>query len=146
VLTAIVPGADLVELLRARLIENEKGALAFPRAGVRDAVYRRLPVDERQRLHRAAAVALEQRGARASELAPHYLALGDRARGVPAAVAAAEESLAVFDHHSALHWLETARPLVPMGELDERLGDVRGALGDAAAACEHYRVALAADD
>ncbi len=147
-LLALVPGADLVELLRARTFEDEQGALAFARGGVREAVVARLAPVERLRLHAAAADILAARGARAAELAEHYLALGDRERAVPAALAAADESLAAFDHHRALRFLEAARALAADGEraenIDERLGAVRAALGDAAAAVDAYRRALSA--
>ncbi|HKA86656.1 MAG TPA: ATP-binding protein [Haliangiales bacterium] len=149
-LYALAPGADLGELLRARTFEDEGGALAFARGGVRDAVLARLDPDERLRLHAAAADILASRGARAAELAEHHLALGDRDRAVPAALAAADESLVAFDHHRALRFLEAARALAADGKLaetiDERLGAVRAAIGDAAGAVDAYRRALAAAD
>jgi class 3 adenylate cyclase/DNA-binding SARP family transcriptional activator len=120
---------------------------AFVHALVREAIYERTGAGSRARTHRRVAEELERRGADPAELARHYLAAGDRDRGLEHSVASAERALAQLAYEDAtLHYtraLEALADTDPARRCDLllALGDTRARAGDEAAMKDAFREA-----
>jgi signal transduction histidine kinase len=134
---------------------SEGARCVFVHDKVREALLRRLPDQERRRLHREAAILIEgQDGERAFEIAYHYDAAGDADRALPHALSAG-------DRARAQHALEIAEQQYLIAErgagaadaairlcIAEGLGDVlmlRGRYDEAASQFDRAR-ALATSD
>jgi tetratricopeptide (TPR) repeat protein len=123
----------LEQAVAAGLVEEvSSDQQSFVHALVREAIYERAGAGRRARLHRRVAEELEERGADPAELAHHYLAAGDRSRGLEYSVATAERALGQFAYEdAALHY---ARSIEALGDTDlDRRCDLLLALGDARA-------------
>ncbi len=133
----------------AGLVEDAgDGRHAFVHALVRDAIYERVSAARRVSLHRAVAETLETgAGSDPAELALHFLAAGDRARGGEFSVASAVRSLGQFAYEDAATHYE--RALDVLGEDDPprrcelllALGDAQARAGDTGASKLAYRTA-----
>jgi signal transduction histidine kinase/tetratricopeptide (TPR) repeat protein len=134
---------------------HEGARCVFVHDKVREALLGRLPEDARRRLHRQAAVSLEnEAGDRAFEIAYHYDAAGDPDRALPHALSAG-------DRARAQHALEIAEQQYRIAErgagaaipairlcIAEGLGDVlmlRGRYDEAAAQFERARELASSD-
>jgi DNA-binding CsgD family transcriptional regulator/tetratricopeptide (TPR) repeat protein len=125
-----------LELVR----EERSGGFRFRHALTRDAVYGRLLVLERRRLHGSVAETLaEQVGDRAAEVAFHFEAAGDAQRARRFAESAAERALALGALADARVHLRTAlrvtwgasgraRLLAQIGRIEHELGDMPAAV------------------
>jgi DNA-binding SARP family transcriptional activator len=113
----VLDAAD-VAIAAGLLREDGAGRLVTPHALVRQAVLERLTGPRRQDHHRRLFAALRQAAGSevaAAELAHHALAAGNLvppAERVAAALAAAEEALALVAYEEAVEWVERARQLV----------------------------------
>jgi class 3 adenylate cyclase/DNA-binding SARP family transcriptional activator len=138
----------LEQAVAAGLVEEVSAdQQSFVHALVREAIYERAGAGRRVRLHRRVAEELETRGADPAELAHHYLAAGDRGKGLEYSVATAERALGQFAYEdAALHY---ARALEALGDADLvrrcelllALGDARARAGDEAAMKDAFREA-----
>jgi class 3 adenylate cyclase/tetratricopeptide (TPR) repeat protein len=130
--------------------------LRFRHALIRDAAYEGLPYRRRTALHESAAAAIELRaGVRAEEhaavLSLHYFHANRHDRASHFSLVAAARAQSVYANAEAAELLQ--RALIAgrraraadydMGEVAERLGDVRHRLGDYARAAEAFRIARA---
>jgi class 3 adenylate cyclase/DNA-binding SARP family transcriptional activator len=138
----------LEQAVAAGLVEEVSAdQQSFVHALVREAIYERAGAGRRVRLHRRVAEELEARGADPAELAHHYLAAGDRGRGLEYSVATADRALGQFAYEdAALHY---ARALEALGDADLHrrcelllaLGDARARAGDEVAMKVAFRQA-----
>jgi class 3 adenylate cyclase/tetratricopeptide (TPR) repeat protein len=106
---------------------------AFAHTLVREAIYERMGAPRRARVHRRVAESLEAAGgADPPELALHFLAAGDRERGLAYSVASAERALLQFAYEDAAAHFR--RALEALGDEDpSRRCELLLALGDAQA-------------
>jgi eukaryotic-like serine/threonine-protein kinase len=118
--------ASLSELMQRQILEAPTaGSFAFVHDKLREVAYAMLAPHERQRLHRAAAEAIEQRAAEAEELlgsVAHHLEQGGdpiRARGFYAEAAA--KALQRSAHEEALRLYERAETLGAGGTQTEEM-------------------------
>ena len=139
---------DLEQAISAGLVEEvSRGQHAFVHALVREAIYERAGAGRRVRLHRRVAELLEVDGADPAELAHHYLAAGDRAKGLEYSVVAAERALAQLAFEDAAAHYARGLEALGDGEPDRRcdlllaLGDALARAGDAAGSREVFRAA-----
>jgi two-component system sensor kinase len=128
--------AGVTDARRRRLVwlDAANGRCMFVHDRVREAILERLTPQERARLHRAAAVALERASPgpdRSFDLAYHFDAAGDPAQALPHALSAASEARARY----ALEAAERFYRIAERGAAAEGVGDgtrqeVAEALGD----------------
>jgi DNA-binding SARP family transcriptional activator len=137
--------------LRWRLLQPVDGDSAprfdFSHALMREAVAIQLSDVRRQRLHRRAAAALEQRGAPPATLAYHWGRAGDTAKEGQYTSRAGAAAADVYANDEAIRYLQRALELIAEPErrpsLITRLGDVKSLVGKWAEAEALYREALA---
>ena len=106
----------LGELLDRHFLEaGGDGRVAFTHDKIRECVDAELPAADRQRLHRAAGVALEGRWAGTSELplyfgelAHHWKSAGDAPKAMEYLGRAGEQALATSAYHDAVAYLRSA--------------------------------------
>lgn len=147
--------------LAARLLDEDGAGYRFHHGLVRDAVYDGLAPDRRQRLHAAAADALEALASGdeppAEAIAFHRLRAGQEARALRHLVAAGHRAAARGGLREALAFYSTARELAARVDLDgpgsrlellDAAGRVQLALGEAGGAARTFAEAarLAAPD
>jgi DNA-binding SARP family transcriptional activator/tetratricopeptide (TPR) repeat protein len=143
---ALIPALE--EAVAAQLIveaDRASGpAYAFTHALVRETLYGALSSPRRQRLHAAAARAIEQTGpyAPVAELAHHWSCAGDRGRALAATVAAATAADRRYAHDEAMRHYERALELwdavaeperhagIDRVELGVRAGEAASVLGE----------------
>lgn len=150
---------ESVEMLRALVrehlvVEEPSGQLRFRHALTRDSIYEQLLGEERQRLHREVAQALQEIHAdvldeRAAEIASHFAAaeqadearrFGERAAARASALGAPADALGHL--RRALEFTEDPRDraatLLAMGNLSYAVGDFRKAVAQMREAAERY--------
>ena len=121
---------DLAEEPRRRglLVEGGVDRYRFSHALIRQTLYEELPAGRRARLHRAAADALEARGAPVAEVAHHLIESGprgDAGRATALAGAAAAEAVRSLAWEQAVRWYVRA---LDQAELADSDNAVRAAL------------------
>lgn len=140
--------AALEEATAAGLVEEiDAGRHAFVHALVREAIQERMGLTRRRRVHRRVAEVLEAGHGDPAELAHHFLAAGDRAKGLDYSVASAERALIQLAYEDAAAHYE--RALTALGDADPQrrcelllaLGDARSREGDTPASKQTYREA-----
>jgi class 3 adenylate cyclase/DNA-binding SARP family transcriptional activator len=132
------PGVAVLDALEqgqaAGLVEEvAAGRHAFVHALVREAIYDQAGAARRSAVHLRVAETLEASGAAdPAELAHHFLAAGDRTRGLEYSVASARRALDQLAYEDAAAHYDNA--LAALGDADpERRCDLLLALGDARA-------------
>jgi predicted ATPase/class 3 adenylate cyclase/DNA-binding SARP family transcriptional activator len=139
----------LEEGMAAGLLEEAgAGRHVFVHALVREAIYEQAGAARRAALHERVADALEaSRAGDPAELAHHYLAAGNRAKGLEHSVTSAERALSQLAYEdAAAHY---ANALEALGDADPprrcelllALGDARGREGSTPASKATYREA-----
>lgn len=144
----------LLAAARAQLVRPQAaGAYAFTHDLVRETLAAEIGNTRRRQLHQTIGEALEAQGEaetpqRLADLAFHFAAAGDLARGVTYALAAGEQALrASAAVEAMLHYRTAIRLLGPSGELAQRataligLGDAATLVGDYRAAADAYQAA-----
>jgi hypothetical protein len=138
----------LEEATAAGLVEEiDAGRHAFVHALVREAIQERMGLTRRRRVHRRVAEVLEAGHGDPAELAHHFLAAGDRAKGLDYSVASAERALTQLAYEDAAAHYE--RALTALGAADRQrrcelllaLGDAQSREGDTPASKQTYREA-----
>jgi hypothetical protein len=138
----------LEEATAAGLVEEiDAGRHAFVHALVREAIQERMGLTRRRRVHRRVAEVLEAGHGDPAELAHHFLAAGDRAKGLDYSVASAERALTQLAYEDAAAHYE--RALTALGDADRQrrcelllaLGDAHSREGDTPASKQTYREA-----
>lgn len=139
----------LAEAVRARLVfaDATTGSFHFNHNIVVNMLYKELPEEERNTLHRRAATILskhvkQHRNVPPGSLAHHYLAIGDHDKAVHWGILAAEDHAQSYDHHGAMAWYHRLQDIVSgeqAGQIDERLGDIYSILGKIEEACASYQ-------
>jgi ATP/maltotriose-dependent transcriptional regulator MalT len=135
----------LLELLDYGLVvDGEPGRAAFRHALVRDALYEDVAWLRRRSLHRRIAERLERGGGSSIELATHWLAARDEARGRAALLGAVDEFRAAHAYRDAARAGRDALDLWPEGDRGEqrfealeryaRCAELAGELAEAARA------------
>ena len=147
--TVLATSIDAIEeVLAAGLLGEDGATICFPHALVRRAITQRTFAVRRAALHGEVALAMEQVGAPAAELAFHFAEAGAAAPATRHAIAAAEEAIRAFAFEEAVAHAErgltfaidgtreAAQLLLVLGLARSTLGDVTAAtavLDDAAA-------------
>jgi tetratricopeptide (TPR) repeat protein len=146
---------QIKELIAAQLVvEQADDQFAFRHALTRQAIYNQLLARERRPLHRALAMAIEQRYAdkldtRAGDLATHCFEAGEWERAMAYALRAAERARALFAPRVAIEHctlaLEAAgrAEIAAPAQLYRLRGQMADLIGDVAAAHADYEQALA---
>jgi class 3 adenylate cyclase/DNA-binding SARP family transcriptional activator len=136
------PAGDVLDALdagvAAGLVEEvDAGRHAFVHAVVREAIYEQMGATRRARVHRRVAASLERSAdAEPAELAHHYLAAGDRAKGLEHSVVAAQRALVGLAYEDAAAHYEHALGALGDGDGTRRcelllaLADARAREGD----------------
>jgi DNA-binding CsgD family transcriptional regulator/tetratricopeptide (TPR) repeat protein len=130
-LAAVVPIAEhqVREVLRQAVehrvlvADQAAGTFRFRHALLAEAMYATLIPGEREDLHARLARTLDEDGAAAGELVPHWAAAGRRAEALATSVCAARDAEAMSGRAEALAHLETALglwPIVP--EVEQQAG------------------------
>ena len=166
VLAALVGETRLGLLKRLHALEQRYGLIAadengfhFAHTKVREILYNELPPALRRECHLSVGQALERLvgarpGAAVYELASHFVAAGDRARGFRYALLAADKAEAALAPSEAAGYLAEALAFLTPGdelggggdlelELRHRLGRLLAMLGRLEEAEEAFRAALA---
>jgi tetratricopeptide (TPR) repeat protein len=147
------PAVQVLDALEAGIAaglveETSAGRHAFVHAVVGEAIYDQTGPTRRLGVHRRVAEALEAAGdADPAELAHHFLAAGDHAKGLEYSVASAQRALAQLAYEDAVahyeHALEALSDADPQRRCDLllALGDAQAREGDTPAAKRTYREA-----
>ena len=123
----------MAELLTSGIVvEGEGGRARFPHALTREALYADVPWLQRRALHRQLAAKLEATGAKAMEVATHWLGARHESEARDALLRAAEESRAVHAYRDAARAGRQALELWPEGEDEARRVEVLQSYADSA--------------
>jgi class 3 adenylate cyclase/DNA-binding SARP family transcriptional activator len=140
--------AALEEATAAGLVEEvDAGRHAFVHALVREAIHERMGPTRRRQVHTRVAEVLEAGHGDPAELAHHFLAAGDRSKGLDYSVASAERALLQLAYEDATAHYERALSALGDADLERRcelllaLGDAQSREGDTPASKQSYREA-----
>jgi DNA-binding SARP family transcriptional activator len=141
--------AALEELVSDGLIREHPGERAgydFSHQKLRALVYEQMALARRQLLHRRVAAALagpRPLGEDAARVAQHLRLAGDHAEAAEHYRLAAEHAASIYAHTDALDHMEVALALghPDVAALQERVGDLRVAIGDYGGALAAYEAA-----
>jgi predicted ATPase len=153
-LRKIVDGLLKTGLLRHRDVRGED-VCSFADVIVRDVVYEEVGTYERKKLHGLVGTALEKVYAAKidehfGELASHFLEGGDKDKALDYFLKAGEKASQVYANSEAVSYFKSALKLLEetesnlkeRGRVLERLGDIKGIVGETDARLEYWNEAL----
>ncbi len=141
-------------LIKEREIRG-KGVCSFADILIRDVVYNEVSLLKRKKLHGVVGCALEKTYAKMidehfGELALHFLESGDKEKALDYFLKAGEKASKVYANSEAASYFESALRLLEekegelreKGRVLERLGDLKGIVGEPAARLKYWNEAL----